>query len=230
MYLFLYSYWCAYGPDTRKVTINALEPIKKKRNPRQSIKVACQCHFIVRRLQLRPHDAVITYNACRHIDKCNVVCHGKDAIGKPQTFNYAPHLSEDIRSSVQDLVRKGFNATMIWDMFISDVAQESGELFTGISRDSLMTRKDISNVYNDMKWIEYVKDESDPLSVECWYNQCPENFFFFQKQDVGENVPFMIGIQTPWMRSIMVKHSHNNVMSMDSTFSTNKYGVSTYLS
>ena len=115
-------------------------------------------------------------------------------------------------------------------MFISDVAQESGELFTGISRDSLMTRKDISNVYNDMKLIEYVKDESDPLSVECWYNQFPEIFFFFQKQDVGENVPFMIGIQTSWMRSIMVKHLHTNVMSMDLTFSTNKYGVSTYLS
>ena len=63
---------------------------------------------------------------------------------------------------------------MIWDMFISDVAQESGELFMGISLDSLMTRKYISNVYNDMKRIEYVKDESDPLSVECWYNQCPE--------------------------------------------------------
>ena len=115
-------------------------------------------------------------------------------------------------------------------MFIYDLAHEPGQLFIGISRDSLMTRKGISNIYNDMKWIEYVKDESDPLSVECWYNQCPENLFFFQKQDVGENVPFMIGIQTPWMRSIMVKHSHNNVMSMDSTFSTNKYGVSTYLS
>ena len=111
--MFLYSYWCAYGLDTRKVTVNALEPVKKKCNPCQSIKVGYQCQFIVRWLQLRPDEVFITCNACRHIDKCNVVCHGKDAIGKPQTFNYAPRLSEDIWSFVQYLVWKGFNATMI---------------------------------------------------------------------------------------------------------------------
>jgi hypothetical protein len=40
-----------------------------------------------------------------------------------------------------------------------------------------------------------------------------------------QNIPFIIGIQTCWMHSMMVTHSHNNVMSMDSTFSTNMYGV-----
>ena len=93
-----------------------------------------------------------------------------------------------------------------------------------------MTRQDILNIYNDMKRQEYVKDQCDPKSVECWYNECPENFFFYQKQDVVQDIPFIIGIQTKWMRSMMVKHSHNNVISMDSTFSTNKYGVSSYLS
>ena len=91
-----------------------------------------------------------------------------------------------------------------------------------------MTRKYILNIYNDMKRIEYVKDECDPGSVECWYNEFPRNFFFYQKQDVVQNIPFIIGIQTPWMHLMMVKHSHNNVMSMDSTFSTNKYGVSSH--
>ena len=132
----------------------------------------------MRRLQLRPNDAVITYTACRHIDKSNVVCHGNDAIGRPQTFKYAPHLSEDIRASVQDLVEKGFNVTMIWDKFISDVELGFGDFFTGLSRDALMTRKDILNIYNDMKRIEYVKDECNPRSAECWYNECPRNFFF----------------------------------------------------
>ena len=213
----------------RQITINAVDVGKKKRNPRQSIKVGCQCHFIVRRLQLRPDDAVITYTACRHLDKYNVVCHGTDAIGRPQSFNYAPHLTMDIRDSVAHLIENGFNVTMIWDKFISDVQHESGELFTGITRDALMTRQDILNIYNDIKRLEYVKDESDPTSVECWYNDSPESFFFYQKQDVIQNIPFIIGIQTKWMCSMMIKHSHNNVISMDSTFSTNKYGVSTYL-
>jgi len=184
----------------------------------------------VRRLQLRPDDAVIIYNARTHIDKDNVVCHGNKALNRPQKFNYAPHLSKDIRASIQDLIQKGFNVTMIWDKLISDVKNGSGELFTGIRRDAFMTRQDILNIYNDMKRLEYMKDENDPTSVECWFNEFPEKFFFYQKQDVIQNIPFIIGIQTRWMRSMMVKHSHHNIISMDSTFSTNKYGVSTCFS
>ena len=92
-----------------------------------------------------------------------------------------------------------------------------------------MTRQDILNMYNDLKRKEYVKDQSDPTSVDCWYNQYSEKFFFYKQQDVVQYVPFIIGIQTSWMCSMMVKYSHNNVISMDSTFSTNKYGMITYL-
>ena len=63
-----------------------------------------------------------------------------------------------MRANVQHLVENGFNVTMIRDKFISDVELGSGDLFIGISRDTLMTRKDILNIYNDMKRIEYVKD------------------------------------------------------------------------
>ena len=79
-----------------------------------------------------------------------------------------------------------------------------------------------------MKRLEYVKDQNDPTSVGCWYNESPNSFFFYQKQDVAQSVPFIIGIQTVWMCSMMTQHSNNSVISMDSTFSTNKYGVSTY--
>ena len=82
--------------------MNVVEQLKKKCHARKSIKVGCQCHFIVRRLYLRPNDDVIIYTACRHVDKHNVVCHGNDAEGRPQKFNYAPHLTEDIRASFQD--------------------------------------------------------------------------------------------------------------------------------
>ena len=56
----------------------------------------------------------------------------------------------------------------------------------------------------------------------------PSKLFFYQKQDVVQTIPFIIGIQTSWMHLMKVKHSHNNVMSIDSTFSTNKYGVSSH--
>ena len=106
---------------------------------------------------------------------------------------------------MKQMVQDGFNATMIWDKFISDVEHQSGQLFTGTSRDTLMTRQDILNMYNDLKRQEYVKDQSDPTSVDCWYNQYSDKFFFYQQQDVVKNVPFIIGIQTSWMSSMMVK-------------------------
>ena len=119
---------------------------------------------------------------------------------------------------------------MIWDKFISDVKDGSGELYTGIPRDTYMTKKDISNIYKDIIRLEYVKDQSDPKRVECRYKGHRESFFFYQKEDIVENIPFTIGIQTKWMCSMMLKYSHNNIISMDPTFSTNKYGVNTYLS
>ena len=135
-----------------------------------------------------------------------------------------------MRSSVQHFIKRGFNVTMIWDKFISDVKDGSGELYTGILRDTYMKKKDISNIYNDIIRLEYVKDQSDPKRVEWRYKEQRESFFFYQKQYIVENIPFTIGIQTKWMCSMMLKYSHNNIISMAPTFSTNKYGVSTYLS
>ena len=179
----------------------------------------------MRRLAPRPNDDVLIYTACRHVDEQNVVCRGNEENDIPKKFNFAPHLTENIRTSVEELIRDGFNATMIWDKFISDVRYGSGELFTGAPRDSFMTRQDVLNIYNNIKRLEYVRHESDPMTVDCWVHECLESLFFYQQQDLVKNIPFIVGIQTKWMLSMMVKHSHNNVISMDSTFSTNKYGV-----
>ena len=119
---------------------------------------------------------------------------------------------------------------MIWDYLISNAKHRLGDLFIGVSRDAFMTRQYTLNIYNEMKRQDYVKDGSDPKSVECWFNECPESFFFYQKHDVVQNIPFIRGIQTWWMWLMKVKHSHNNIIAMDSTFSTKKYGVSTYIS
>ena len=184
----------------------------------------------MRRLQIRPDNAIIIYTACRHIDKSNVICPGLDAIGRSMRFNYAPHLSWDMRSSVQHFVKRGFNVTMIWDKFICEVKDRSGDLYRGIPRNTCMTRKGISNIYNDTIRLEYVKDQSDPKRVEWRYKEQRESFFFYQKQYIVENIPFTIGIQTKWMCSMMLKYSHDNIISMDSTLFKINYGGSTNLS
>ena len=63
------------------------------------------------------------------------------------------------------------------------------------------------------------------MSVNVWYKKQRDVFFFYQNPNGGE-VPFIIGIQTKWMLETMVKISHNSTIAMDSTFNTNKYGVS----
>ena len=155
----MYSYWCGYSlQSAQTITMNEVEHPKKKRLPHESIKVGCQCHFIVQWLYLRPNDVVIIYTASRHIDKHNVACHGNDVVGRPQKFNYAPHLTEDIRASVQDLIQKDFNVTMIWDHLISDVNHRSGELFTGVSRDAFMTNIDPNpKLYQAPRGIKYLE-------------------------------------------------------------------------
>jgi hypothetical protein len=100
--LFLFSYWCAYGSESThklsggEITMNPHGSTKMKHNPRQSIKVGCRCHFIMHRLYMRPNDAILTCTNCRHIDQSGGMCHGKNAVGRPQTFKYAPHFSFDI--------------------------------------------------------------------------------------------------------------------------------------
>ena len=120
--------------------MSAVEPPNKKCLPHESIKVGFQCHLIVWRLYLRPNDFVIIYTACRHVDKHNVSYHGNDAVDMPKKFNYAPHLTKDKWASVQDLIQKGFNVSMIWDQVISDVKLMPSELFIGVSRDAFMRR------------------------------------------------------------------------------------------
>jgi len=158
-YLEYAIYWCAYGPEAckkaDKIDVNAPESKKRIRSPRESIKVGCTCHFIMRRLYSRPDDVVIIYNTSKHVDRSSIVCHGKDVVGRPQSFNYAPHLSKNIRDSVAKMIEDGFNVTMVWDKFISDVEHGSGELFTGVTRDALMTRKDVLNIYNSIRRQEY---------------------------------------------------------------------------
>jgi len=103
------------------------------------------------RIYVRTNDVVLIYTECRHIDKCGGMCHDKNAVGRPETFKYAPHLSLDIHTSVEKIIEDGFNVTMVWDKFIFDVEHQSGELFTGVTRDTLMMRKDISNIYHNIR-------------------------------------------------------------------------------
>eukprot|EP01018_Ginkgo_biloba_P000347 Gb_00284 [translate_table: standard] len=67
----------------------------------------------------------------------------------------------------------------------------------------------------------------DSMSTDLWIRQECQSIFFYQNL-VDDQTTFIIGFQTPWMHKMMVKFSHNSFISMESTFSTNKYGYQLY--
>lgn len=43
------------------------------------------------------------------------------------------------------------------------------------------------------------KNEDDAKSVSLWHVEEKDNLFYYKILNNMENVPFIIGIQTPWM-------------------------------
>ena len=88
-----------------------------------------------------------------------------------------------------------------------------------------LSRKYIVNIYSRFMKGKYQLHKKDEMRINLWYQKRSKYFFVYQKPN-GLGVPFIMGIQTKWMLDTMVKLSHKSIIAMDSTFSTNKYGVS----
>ncbi len=46
---------------------------------------------------------------------------------------------------------------------------------------------------------------------------------------IGQNMPFTLGIQTPWQREMMIEHGHQRGVTIDATFGTNEKKVIHYV-
>eukprot|EP01018_Ginkgo_biloba_P001591 Gb_21672 [translate_table: standard] len=88
-----------------------------------------------------------------------------------------------------------------------------------------MKKKDLVNIYSRLSKPFYEKHKRDAISIDLWVKERPDDFFYYKCANESQGIPFIIGIQTLWMRKMMVKYSHESLISMDATFSTNKYGI-----
>ena len=121
------------------------------------------------------------------------------------------------------------NAFMVDDVLVDSVCKIHIKKHVNLDatardRDFFLSRADVANIYCRLSKGNYQLHKKDEMSVSIWYQKCKEDFLFFQKPN-DASVPFIIGIQMKWMLGTMVKLCHNNLIAMDSTFSTNKYGV-----
>ena len=182
------------------------------------MKRGCQCHFIVKVMVDNPEVAILTYNMYEHEDERGWPCHGQhDNSGDPRTL-HRPKISRDIVSYVESCFSLGVPIDTVYKFHIKRHVDMDATIR---DRDFFLSRKDIVNIYN---WY-YQLHQKDEMSVNIWYQKHREDFFFYQKPN-GAAVPFIMGIQTKWMLDRMVKLSHNSLIAMESTSSTNMYRVS----
>ncbi|GLJ28003.1 hypothetical protein SUGI_0549830 [Cryptomeria japonica] len=172
----------------------------------------------------RPDVAIITYNEFTHCDANGEFCHGKDDPSSGPRSNFAPRLSNECKSYIETLLLMGVGIDTICEQHYLD----HGLTKLMNKRDTCLLRKDVLKAWKRVRSLQSQKNEDDAKSVSLWHVEGKDNFFYYKRPNNVENIPFVMGIQTPWMREMMVKHSHNSIIAMDSTFSTNKYGYELY--
>ena len=149
-------------------------------------------------------------------------CHGKlDTSGEERTL-HKPNITKDIVAYVESCYLLGVSIDSTYKMHIDRHVDMDPTVW---DRDFFLSRKYIVNIYSRLMKGKYKIHQNDEMSVNLWHQKWPKDFFFYQNPN-GLGVPFIIGTQTNWMLDTMVKLSHNRIIFMDSTFSTNKYGVS----
>eukprot|EP01018_Ginkgo_biloba_P029626 Gb_38703 [translate_table: standard] len=115
-------YWCYYGPKDYRVEGNILHDGSSRprlgdgsRPRRKHAMRGCMCHFIVKRLYICSHLALIIYNNY-HVDINNKFCHRlKDnTIGSARVM-FAPHLFNEIRKWAKSMLYLGVLGNVIFD-------------------------------------------------------------------------------------------------------------------
>eukprot|EP01018_Ginkgo_biloba_P006371 Gb_15083 [translate_table: standard] len=133
-----------------------------------------------------------------------------------------------MRQRIEDYFNQGLTLETVWSKYLEELRLQAGHVNEISSRDLFIKKKDLANIYSRLSKPFYEKYERDAVSVDRWVKERPDDFFYYKYANESQGIPFIIGIQTLWMRKMMVKYSHGSLISMDATFSTNKYGYQLY--
>ena len=80
----------------------------------------------------------------------------------------------------------------------------------------------------------YQLAQQDSQSVRLWVKTNPDKVVFYQEYTEATSgsagTPLILCIQDPWQLQAMIQHGHNDAISFDATFGTNKFRVSNHVS
>ena len=218
---------------------NKAPPVeKKKRDSKKkwsgSIKRGCLGQFTVKTLLYASHVTKLCIIQEKHVNRDGLVVHGGMKSGDRSAFS--AHLSPKIRTFVEECLRRKDSSNQIMKKHL-DLLKQYQAAGRDITRDLLLTTKDIRNIFGKLAQETYMLHKNDAQSVRMWVERNPEKVFYYTESNkakpvpvpgelTGANMPFTIGIQTDWQRKMMLKHGHRAGISIDATFGTNEKNVS----
>eukprot|EP01018_Ginkgo_biloba_P035343 Gb_06155 [translate_table: standard] len=131
---------------------------------------------------------------------------------------FSPHLSNEIKKWLKSMLYLGVPGDVIFDNHTLTV--EAKVAIDGKSShcDDFLTRQDIYNLEARIKASSY-KLQIKMIMFKVRFNHHDRVFFY---QDMSNNQPFILGIQSTWQLEHMVKFGKNNLIATNSTFGTNK--------
>jgi hypothetical protein len=198
-----------------------------------SMKVGCQCRFYVKRYYFLPDIAEIAYFCTEHVDTHGFIVHDKDNMQRGK-LRFRKCMSEEVRLWVLKQFDEQVPMAVIKQKHqkLVLIARDEGTLTP--SRDCFLSMEDIRNICGVRAQELYKKHDSDAESVRMWVRENRHMVFYYR--DLGtqvdgvlnaDNVPFVIGIQTPFQTQMVLKYGHDNILAIDATFATNNKKVLT---
>ena len=140
-------------------------------------------------------------------------------------------ISSALKGKIASQLLAGVSIDRIMDE-VRDVSMcESASVIT---RDHLVVRQDVSNIWRTLNLGNIKKHSNDQTSVAMWVNEVQQQEYnpvlVFKPQ--GENTEetdnlaeetFLLGIQTKFQRDVMIKFGNDGIICVDGTHGTNTY-------
>jgi hypothetical protein len=195
------------------------------------MKVGCQCRFYVKRYYFLPSIAEIGYFCKDHVDREGIIVHDKVNITRGR-LRFRKCISEEVRDWVlrqyDELVP--MESIKLKHQRLVLKGRDEGTLTP--SRDCFLSMEDIRNICGVRAQELYKKHHNDAESVRMWVRENREMVFYYQDPGTkiegvlnSDNVPFVIGIQTPFQLRMMLNYGHDSIIAIDGTFATNNKKV-----
>ena len=219
-------------------------PPRKRRDSQTkwgaSIKRGCQAEFQVKRLFLLPDVAHVTFRQVEHTNFAGLKVHGDLAMEAKTSFS--GYLSTAMKGWVLAQLDLGLSVQQVLarhrEKLFSSMSELEGEGANVLTRDMFLSDQDVRNLSFKKAVETYRLHQNDALSIRMWVEGNADSVFYYKETAklgpgalAAQNVPFVIGIQTPWQKETMLKFGHNSGVAIDATFgiSTKKVGTLTSL-